>query len=134
MRFRSSGPLVLLVVLMICGCGSGRQLQSVKLSPTSADARNFPNGQVPFAATGTFSGSPSPTSLTSQNIEWCIGSAMGACSASGPSVFPAVDQNGVAQCGPTFVGTVTVLAGTGARGVTDAPVFATFGAAQLTCP
>jgi hypothetical protein len=44
-----------IIALGIVGCASSRQLQSVTLSPASADAQNFPNGQVSFTATGAFS-------------------------------------------------------------------------------
>jgi len=104
----------------------------VTISPKAADAKTFPNGRVPFAATGTFSKAPSPAPLTSQDTGWCIGSTSGICDPAEPT-YPSVDQNGVAQCGP-FVGTATVLAGTGASGVSDAAVLTIFGSAQLTCP
>ncbi|HEY3975490.1 MAG TPA: hypothetical protein VGM18_20995 [Candidatus Sulfotelmatobacter sp.] len=126
-------PLVLIAALLSCGCGSRRQLQSVTLSPGSADAKDFSNGQVPFTATGTFSKAPSPAQLTSQDVQWCIGSSDGACEPAGMT-YPSVDQNGAAQCGPTFVGTVIVLAGTAEPGVSDAAVFKPFGSAELTCP
>jgi len=130
--FAAESSLLLLAVIFTLSCGSNRELQSVTISPQSADAKTFPNGQVPFAATGTFSKPPSPASLASRDIQWCIGSTSGVCQPSAPT-DPSVDQAGVAQCGP-FVGTVTVLAGTGASGVSDAPVFNIFGSAQLACP
>ncbi len=130
--FVAESSLLLPLVIFALSCGSNRQLQTVTISPKAADAKTFPNGHVPFAATGTFSKAPSPAPLTSQDIGWCIGSTSGICDPAEPT-YPSVDQNGVAQCGP-FVGPATVLAGTGASGVSDAAVFTIFGSAQLTCP
>ncbi len=70
---------VLLSILAMAGCGSNRQLQSVSLNPASADAKNFPNGQVSFIATGTFSSPPSPQNVTSKDVFWCVGRSNGAC-------------------------------------------------------
>jgi hypothetical protein len=129
-------PLALpLIALGIASCGSSRQLQSVTLSPASADAQNFSSGQVPFTATGTFSKPPSPAPLTSKDVMWCAGSSSGDCVG---NVNPGatVDQNGLAQCLPGFTGTVTILAGTGAT-ITmpdTGSQLKVFGAAQLTCP
>ncbi len=126
--------LVLLAVLTAPGCSnSNRQLQSVALTPASADAKDFANGEVPFAAAGTFSQPPSPSPLTSADVLWCVGGTNGACSPSAQP-YPSVDQNGVAQCGPTFAGTATVLAGTPLPGAADNAVLKVFGSAQLTCP
>ena len=44
---------VLAVATASCGGGSN-QLRSIAISPAMADAQNFPNGQVQFVATGTF--------------------------------------------------------------------------------
>lgn len=133
MRRPGSFPATFLLVsaMITLSCGRSRELQSVTISPRAADAKTFPNGEVPFVATGTFSKPPSPATLTSEQIEWCIGSN-GLCDPAVP-VYPGIDQNGEAECGP-FVGAVTVLAGTSAAGVSDAPVFTVFGSAQLTCP
>jgi hypothetical protein len=50
--------LLALTTLGVVGCGSSRQLQSVTISPASADAQNFSAGQVSFTATGTFQQKP----------------------------------------------------------------------------
>ena len=128
--------LLPLVALEIVGCGSSRQLQSVTLNPAIADARNFPNGQVSFTATGAFSKPPSPVQLTSTDVTWCAGSTSGMCVGNiNPGVT--VDRNGLAQCVPGFTGTATILAGAGSSPMTN-PDFGSqlkiFGAAQLTCP
>jgi hypothetical protein len=125
-----------LVAIGIAGCGSNRQLQSVTLSPASADAQKFPNNQVSFTATGTFSQPPSPVQLTSKDVMWCAGSSSGMCVGNAnPGVT--VDQNGLAQCVPVFTGMATILAGTGSSSAKipdQGTQLKIFGAAQLTCP
>ena len=127
---------VLLTAAMMSACGSGRHLQSVSLSPASADAQNFPNGQVQFTATGTFSQPPSPAQLTSKDVLWCAGSDNGIC-VGNANPGATVDQNGLAQCLPMFSGTATILAGkpSSMMGNPDSgPTLTIFGVAQLTCP
>jgi hypothetical protein len=132
-----AGFLAVRAALVASGCGgSGRQLQSVTLGPPTADAKNFPNGQIPFVAIGMFSSPPSPVTLTSKDVVWCFGDASGVCAGNiAPSVI--VDQNGLAQCGPTFVGTATVLTGIQSSMMAnpDGPQpLRVFGSAQVSCP
>ena len=126
---------LLLLLLSTVTCGNNRQLQTVSLNPTAADAHNFPNGQVSFAATGAFSKPPSPVPLTSKDVGWCVGTSGGAC-AGNINTGATVNQNGVAQCVTGFSGTVTILAGTG--GSTSMPDTGSqlkiFGVGQLSCP
>jgi len=132
----SAMSLALLVALALSGCGGSRQLQSVTLSPASADAKDFHNGQVQFTATGTFSRPPSPVQLTSKDVQWCVGSGTGACPGN-INTGAIVDQSGVAQCNSGFVGTTTVQAGNvkSASMNPDAGFqLKVFGSAQLTCP
>jgi hypothetical protein len=136
-------PVLSLAVVAISGCGNGRQLQSVIVSPASADAKNYAHGQVPFTATGSFSKAPSPVVLTSTDVLWCVGQpgsnanpAAGVCSG---NINPGatVDQNGVAQCTPTFTGTATILSGKAAPGMGNpdgGDQLTIFGSATLTCP
>jgi hypothetical protein len=134
--FRLLSLVLSLIILGIVGCGSSRQLQSVRLSPATADAQSFPNGQVQFTATGTYSSSPSPVQLTSQDVMWCVGSTSGLC-VGNVSPGATVNQNGLAQCVPTFAGTVTILAGTGSSVMMipdTGSQLAVFGAAQMSCP
>jgi hypothetical protein len=133
-----SGPAtlsVLLAAILTSGCGSSRQLQSVSLSPATADAQNYSHGQVPFTATGTFSKQPSPSPLTSKDELWCVGLSAGQCAG---NVTPGatVDQNGVAQCGPAFLGTTHIVAGTAGTAMNPdgGQPLKIFGTAQLTCP
>jgi hypothetical protein len=131
-------PLCLFTLLAAFGCG-GRHLQSVTLSPATADAKNFPSGQVTFTATGVFSDSSTPVQLTSKDVLWCmggIGSTTGQC-VGNANPGATLDQNGVAQCLPGFTGTTTVLAGTESSSPSmpdSGPKLKIFGSAQLTCP
>ena len=126
---------LLLLVLATATCGSSRQLQTVTLNPAVADARNFPNGQVSFAATGAFSKPPSPVPLTSKDVMWCVGASDGTC-AGNINTGATVDSNGVAQCLPGPARTVTILAGRGKASMNPdgSAQLTVFGAAQLTCP
>jgi len=135
--------LLLLAVLATLSCAnSDRKLQSVTLDPPTADAKDFPNGQVQFSATGIFSQPPSPVLLSSKDISWCVGQqtnvmnpTAGVC-VGNVVPFATVDQNGLAHCGPFSQGTVYILAGT--PGVMEMPdegsQLKVFGSAQLTCP
>jgi len=146
MRLASSSGKYLLVLtallLSSCGSSSNRQLQSVSISPPAADAKNFPGGQVQFVATGVFSGSSSPVTLTSNDITWCYGGSTSEANATpGMCVgdiaqFASVDQNGLAQCAPLFQGSVYILAGTLSPVPTPTGVslLKVYGSGQLTCP
>ena len=50
--------LFLAAILMACGSSAPRTLQTVSISPATADARDFANGEVQFAATGYYNKSP----------------------------------------------------------------------------
>jgi len=118
------------------GCGGGRELIGINITPSSADARDFTGAQVQFVATGTYSQSPQTAQLTSSDVGWCIGSSNGMCNGNiaGGAI---VDSNGVAQCQLGFQGTVTLLAGKAKTTQVnpDAPYpLKIFGSAQLTCP
>jgi len=134
--------LLITAAVVVTSCGSSHQLKTVSITPATADAKNFANGQVPFTAAGTFSNSPSPVTLTSQQVTWCYGGlaaagtpTAGRC-AGNIAQFATVDQNGMAQCVPSFHGTVYILAGT--EPVSMMPDGGTqlkvYGSAQLTCP
>jgi len=130
--------LLLTLLFIAPGCGSSRTLQSVSVMPAVADAQNFPNGQVNFTATGTFSKPPSPQKLTSQDVTWCVGLTAGAC-AGNIAVGAAVDQNGVASCLHQPSGsskTWIVMAGKAKASMNPdrGSQMTIFGSAQMTCP
>jgi hypothetical protein len=90
--------VVAIAVTLACG-SSAYMLQTVKLSPASADAQGNP---VQFAATGYFNQQPSPVQLVSVN--W------GACYQNQRTTAVSVSTGGVAQCAAGAVGTYTVWA------------------------
>lgn len=106
-----------------CGNGSPRLLQSVSVTPPSAEAQNFPNGQVQFTAIGTYSQPPSPSPIT--QVGWSL---------SNPNIAT-VSPSGLAQCDPGASGVVTVQASTSAPCSGTACTAALLsGTAQLSCP
>jgi hypothetical protein len=123
--------------LGIAGCGGSmmsgsRQMQSLTVTPASADAQAFPGGKVQFTAMGTFN--MAPITVTSPPVLWSIGSPFGP-----PPVNTAsVDANGLAQCNG-FVGNVIVEAT--APTEPEIPLLqmtsttiTVSGTAQMTCP
>jgi len=144
-RYFVSTMFLGLAACLTLACGSSaRQIQSISVTPTSADAQNYPNGKVPFVATGHYNASP--MTVTPLPANW------GAASQqlfNGTEVLSAttevsVDTQGVAQCTASASGTYVVGAWVPApsKGVclvvggpfneTTCPVFEA--TAQLTCP
>ena len=128
--------LLLLATASLLGCSSSmsnpRLLQSIAVTPETAGAPN-PGGQVQFSATGQYSMAPSPSKV--MNAGWCMSDSNGCIGTTNATV----DTSGLAQCDPSFSGTVTVRAmsssGAGAPVMmpSDAGVLIS-GTAQLTCP
>lgn len=99
--------LLILAASNILACGGGmdpsnRSIQSISISPASADAQDYPDGQVSFVATGYYNTPPSP--LTPLAATW------GVCYQNAPTTAATVTSNGVAQCAAGSVGTYTVFA------------------------
>jgi len=93
--------------LAIVACGgmnmmmSNRQLQSITVSPSSADAMNFPAGTVHFMAMGNYSMAPM---TGTPPVLWSLGNPFS------QQPVPAgvtIDANGVARC-TGFVGMVEI--------------------------
>jgi hypothetical protein len=114
--------LDVLLLLAIAGCGgtgtnmtnSVRLMQSLMVTPASADAQNFANGQVQFTATGAFN--MSPMTVMSPPVLWSVGNpsfmsasptpmSMAMATSGGPSI----DGNGLARCNG-FAGIVMIEA------------------------
>jgi hypothetical protein len=150
---RNFGPLPVFSLLIFTmtitaaaitlACGSSQHLlQTVSVSPATADAKNYPDGQVQFTATGYYNMAPSPVVP--------FGATWGTCSQPAPGQEQStnavtVNSNGVAQCTKGAVGTYTVWAsgsnplkpGTVCSAVITAcgvSCDAIVGNAQLTCP
>lgn len=106
-----------------CGSGSPRLLQSVSVTPASADAHTFPNGQVQFTALGSYNHPPSPSPITESG--WSL---------SDPNIAT-ISQSGLAQCNAGASGVVTVKASaSGPCTGTGCTAVMLSGTAQLSCP
>ena len=122
----------------IVACGgmnsmmSNRQLQSITVSPGSADAMNFPAGTVRFMATGTYT--MAPMSGTPP-VLWSLGNPF---SQQPVPAGVSIDANGMARCAG-FVGMVEIDATSPMD--PNLPIskmsmntMNVVGMAQLTCP
>lgn len=126
--------LMLSAGLLSCGTANpniGRVLTSIQVTPATADAKNFTNGQVVFSATGQFSLPPTPAPVTS------------APPYSGQFVVDNPTTGQIANVISTGAGTVTVQCVSGASGTVAVVASAASnnyngdivsGSAQLTCP
>ena len=128
--------IALATVVSSCSSGNpnlGRVLYSISVTPATADAQNFPNGQVVFTATGMFNLPPSPAPLT------FAAPYAGQFVVSNPTNPPATIATVVAsgnstitvQCASGSSGTVPIVASGSANNGTDTVIT---GNAQLTCP
>jgi uncharacterized protein YjdB len=121
--------------LATIGCGSmnsspNRVLQSMTLNPATADAQQFPQGQVQFTPMGTFSKAPSPATVPVPFVSPYSGS----WSSSDPSIAT-INQNGVAQCVAGASGTVTIQAMASSNSAMGTQMSTgVSGTAKLTCP
>lgn len=103
--------------------------QSVLLCPATADAKDYPDGEVQFLMIGSFATSPSPALVP--------GPMWGSCQNQAPTTGVTVNSKGLAHCASGASGTYTVWA-TG--GPLTCLVISPCGAcgptatAQLTCP
>jgi hypothetical protein len=88
---------------------SVRQLQSLMVTPSAADAQKFPGNEVQFMATETFT--MAPMTVTSPMVRWSIGDPFSAAPMpTGMSTAqPSIGPTGVAQCNG-FVGIATIEA------------------------
>jgi hypothetical protein len=127
----------LAVLTIACGSSANpRYLQSMVVSPNTADAQDYPGGQVPFTATGAYNRPPSPVQMTStvdQSFSFWVYDANIA------TVVSTSASTGVVtlQCLPGAAGTVMVIAE--AANLTPAPggvgaLAPIQGRAKLTCP
>ncbi|MGA7288992.1 MAG: hypothetical protein WBX02_12905 [Terriglobales bacterium] len=136
--FTLSFLALLLAASLALSCGANQsqsKLQSLAVNPSNANAQSYPNGEVPFIATGYYS-NPTHT-LTPQSANWV------ACQKGLPTTDVAVTTAGVAKCVDGAVGAYAINAWdipTGA-GVYNCTAITACGggctveaAAQLTCP
>jgi len=119
-----------------CGASQSQsKLQSLAVNPSNADAQSYPNGEVPFTATGYYS-DPTHT-LTPQSAYWV------ACQKGLPTIDVTVNTAGVAKCVGGTAGAYAINAWdipTGAGVYNCSEITACGGgctieaAAQLICP
>jgi hypothetical protein len=123
--------MVVSFVALSCGTSSegAGQLQSITLTPAMADAQDYPDGEVPFVATGTYANPPNK--VTPLTALW------GVCQKGLPTTFASVSTTGVASCASGSVGAYQVFAfkQTNCNVVNLCGGGCTVvGTAQLTCP
>jgi hypothetical protein len=129
--------LAILAIAVTLACGSSaRILQSLSLSPPTADAQGSP---VQFTATGYFNEQPSPVNQLTAN--W------GACYQNQSTTAVSVTADGLAECAAGATGTYTAWAWAERGGDSCGPAGTipanpcggagecqVTGTAQLTCP
>jgi len=127
------GLLLISALALSCGSSASEQglgrLQSIMVAPMTADAQNYPGGQVPFQATGIYVNPPH--TVIPQSAQW------GACQQNAPTSDVTVTSAGVARCAAGAAGTYTVFAYdmTNCTSITSCGGGCTVvGTAQLTCP
>lgn len=127
-----------LVAGLISSCSSGdpnggRILYSITVTPATADAQSFSNGQVVFTASGMYSVPPSPGPLTFTAPY--AGQFIVANPTNPPSTIATVVSTGnstvTVQCAAGASGTVPVVASAASNNLSGTVVT---GSAQLTCP
>lgn len=126
------------VLFLNCNPIPSHQLESITLTPASADASSYPNGKVQFVATGHYN--IAPVTVTPLVATW------GTCTQEfAATTNVSVTQNGLAQCTSGAMGTYTVWANDPVPevpgGVYSCPAEGACGGgcviqaqAQLTCP
>jgi len=108
---------ILLLVLaagITLSCGSlnpnsnNHVIQSISLSPTSADAKDYPGGKVPFVATGGYS--TPPKTVTPIQANWGAASQQiwNGSIVLNPTTDVIVSTNGTAQCSANAYGTYVI--------------------------
>jgi hypothetical protein len=111
LRLPLSIALLCLLAAITLACGSSTLSgainnksipQSITVTPAAANAQDYPDGQVPFVATGYFQTPPSP--VAPLQATW------GVCYQNSSTTEVSVTQTGVAQCQAGASGEYTVFA------------------------
>jgi hypothetical protein len=129
--------LLVFTGLFMLACGGNpsdqiaRSIQSITLSPATADAQTYPGDEVQFTATGYYNTQPSP--VTPLTATW------GVCQQNTPTSAVTITANGLAQCTTQAAGIYTVFAydfpNPSCLAITACGGGCTVeGTAQLTCP
>jgi hypothetical protein len=132
----SAAVLCICLIANSCGSSSTPQLQSIMITPNSADAPS--GGSVQFLATGVYSdGSQKP--LPASSVSWCASANPGVCIGNSEKPGVTVSGSGLAQCQGASVGLWSINANSPPTsessqpgGEIGAPII--FGSGILTCP
>jgi hypothetical protein len=138
MQFFRVTSLFASLLLSIAGCSgfvffsNGRVVVAVTVSPSIADPINFPNQQIQFVASGTFT--ISPTLVTPlQGVIWTVDRP--AFSTAPDLGHAIISQTGLAQCTPGFTGVVQIVATAPFNpSLPVSPSNQMAGVAQMNCP
>jgi len=107
LRFVLLFSFLLVVAAFLLACGLNRGLyKTITVSPATADAQNYPNGQVQFTATGT---EINGTQVTPVASFWTPGPPW-APTPPLPLTGLQLDQTGLASCGTAGPGTYMIVA------------------------
>jgi hypothetical protein len=133
--FVASAVALLFCAAVALSCGASSQgpsqLQSIMLNPATADAQSYPDGIVPFTATGYYT---NPThSVTPQVANWV------ACQDDTPTTAVSVTNKRAAQCASGSSGVYAInawnVSNSECTAITACGGGCTIvGSAQLTCP
>jgi hypothetical protein len=135
--FVASAVALLFCAAVALSCGASSQgpsqLQSIMLNPATADAQSYPDGIVPFTATGYYT---NPThSVTPQVANWV------ACQDDTPTTAVSVTNKGAAQCASGSSGVYAINAWNVSNSNSECTAITAcgggctiVGSAQLTCP
>lgn len=112
---------------------ASRVLLSIAVTPETADAATYPNGQVTFTAAGTFSLSPSPAPIPAAapySGEILVSNPTNPA-ATIATIISTGNSTAIVQCAPGASGTVPIIASASANNGTAIEIT---GSANLTCP
>jgi hypothetical protein len=128
--------IVLLAAASLLSCSSGdpnigRILISIAVTPETADAKNSPNGQVIFTATGTYSLSPITGPLTFAAPYAGQFAVDNPATGTIANVVTTGNSTVTVQCATNATGTAFVVASALTNNGTTTEVS---GSGQLTCP
>ncbi len=105
-RFTVAALVLALAASLTLACGIrspfSHQLTSITLNPATADAQNYPQGEVQFTATGYYM---NPTSVVTP-----LSATWGACYQTAATTAVSVSSTGLARCASGASGTFFIWA------------------------
>jgi hypothetical protein len=123
---------------MVSACGNHGTLQSIAIHPSTADAKDYSGGVVPFTATGIYSGGASGMGPVTP-IQWCASNQAGVCLSQDLKPGVTISPSGAAECAAGSTGTWIINANSppypaGAQPGAMSGASIAVGSATLTCP